>query len=315
MAQDIYELFDPYRGDLLYGFAGDRGEFYTHIRKTAPNDCMLNLFCASDKDATAWITVDHYNDSLFGGEKFFVGGTGPLLKQATGVQDEWVKYFWEKLSQHRFSPLGAFTVPFEKRASEGWNDLANDRYYLAIRRGCKFGIEHVLNAASQDAKIRFLLDRFDNNNGDRMVQVTYKMASTARGRTAVSITYSEIRYIYRGWDTLRDRVIFYYQFKKAEAPWEDSVRHATWQDASSQSYARSYKDLWAIYGDERKGKYLAMLEKAKAAYNATYLNKKVEVDQLVNNANGLDSTAAQAKYEQALTLLEPDRAKWKALQS
>lgn len=315
MPPDIYELFDPYRGDLLYGFAGDRGEFYTHIENTAPNDCMLNLFFKIAAEATAWITVDHYNDTLFGSEKLFVGGTSPLVNKASGVTEEWVKYFWDKMSQHRFSPLEAFTVPYEKRSKEGWNDLANDRYYLAIRRGCKFGIEHVLNAVSPDAKIHFLLDRFNNNNGDRMVQATYKMASSARGRTAVSITYSEIRYVYRNWDRLKDHVNFYYQFKKAEAPWEDTVRQAIWQDSSMVTQTKTYKDLWAIYGDERKGKYLAMVEKAKTIYPLIYTNKKVEVDQLVTSANGLDATVAQAKYEQALTLLEPDRAKWKALQS
>jgi hypothetical protein len=46
-----------------------------------------------------------------------------------------------------------------------------------------------------------------------------------------------------------------------------------------------------------------------------YTNKKVEAGHLVNSVNGLDATAPQAKYEQALTLLEPDRAKWRAFQS
>jgi hypothetical protein len=313
MSNDICQQFDPYRGDLLYGFAADRGELQNHLN-AYPMGCPLRRFFDAGYDQIL-ITVDYINDSLFGGDTLFQGGKGKIQQKAAAITDDWVTEFWQQISAHRFSPLEAFNTPYEKRNKEGWNDLANDRYYLAIRRGCKFGFEYILNSViSPDAKIHFLLDRFDRNNGERMVQAVKKEASTARGRTAVSITYSEIRYVYRNWDRLRNRVLFYYNFDKDEAPWEDDGRFALWNDVGG-NHVESYKDLWAMYGSARKDKLLAMINKGKVSCAANYNSHRADVDRLVQEANGLDAEAQCAKYEQALALLQPDRKRWRELRT
>ena len=205
---NIYALFDPYRGDLLYGFREDRGQFLSH---TPPDASSLKAFYDENgNDAAFFIQIDFYNDKLFGGEPYFSGDSGNKIKaQAANETDPWVRSFWDKLSQHRFSPLGAFSTPAEKREKEGWSDLWKDRYYLAIRRGCKFGIEHVLNnAIAQHAEIHFLLDRFHQDNGKIMSEAVDKVPFDTGQRVAVPFTYSEIRYVYRYWSRLKDRVNF-----------------------------------------------------------------------------------------------------------
>ena len=313
MGQDICRLFDPYRGDLLYGFAADRGELKNHLT-AYPMGCPLRDFFDAGYDQIM-ITVDHYNDTLFGGESFFQGGMGKIKENAAAVTEAWVESFWDQMSAHRFSPLEAFTTPFEKRTKEGWNDLAKDRYYLAIRRGCKFGIEHILNnVVSPDAKIHFLLDRFDRNNGERMVQAITKEASEARGRTSVAITYSEIRYVYRNWDRLKGRVLFYHNFEQDDAPWEDDFNYASWHDIHGDHF-ESYRDLWAMYGSKRKDKLLAMINKGKVSCAANYALNRANIDRFIQDANGLSAEEQCGKYEYALMLLQPDRKQWHALRT
>lgn len=43
-----------------------------------------------------------------------------------------------------------------------------------------------------------------------------------------TITASELRYIYRNWDRLRGRVIFYRDGRVVDAPWEDSESSHLW---------------------------------------------------------------------------------------
>jgi len=317
MPHDIIELFDPYRGDLVYGFAADRTSFYEHVEQRAPDTSALKLFFDRDGYDPAWIQVDHYNDTLFGGSQLFKDKPQDVADIASQVQDSWIKYFWEEMSKHRFSPLEAFNTPDAKRNKEGWKDLAEDRYYLAIRRGCKFGIEHILSQhiAAQGAKIHFLLDRFHRSNGERMVAATYKEPSDARGRISVSITYSEIRYIYRNWGRLKDSIEFYYDFISAVAPWEDDVRQATWLDRDTGApKTDSYKNLWTIYGGARKNKYAEMLDMAKVKHPFEAQQHKVKIDALLVGIGNLSNSQQIAKYEEAIKLLEPDRNKWRELQ-
>lgn len=316
---DIIDLFDPWRGDLLYGFAEDRGEYLHHMETLVASGRNLGLKTFLDApQGSFWIQVDAYNDTLFGDQTLFAtaaSDVGDRGDQQSG-SDPFITAFWEKLKQHRFSPLEVFKMSNAKVKKEGWYpDLEKDRYYLAIRRACKFGIENVLNAASPDAKIHFVLDLFSRNLGERMVQATYKMQVTARSRTAIPITTSEIRYAYRNWHRLKDRMIFYYKFANDCAPWEDDTRRASWIGSDGRPYVYTFRNLWGIYGDSRSGRYNEMLEKAKHVKPVTYVLNKAAVDSLISESAQLDANSRCAKLEQALSVIEPDRTKWKQFQN
>lgn len=317
---DIIDLFDPWRGDLLYGFAEDRGDYLDHMEKLVALGRNPGLKKFLESWGSFWIQVDAYNDTLFGDQTLFataasdVGNSGDQKNQS--LNDPYITAFWQKLKQHRFSPLEVFTTPDDKIKKEGWSpELDKDRYYLAIRRACKFGIENVLNAASPDARIHFVLDLFSRVCGERMVQATYKLEIAARSRTAVPITTSEIRYVYRNWHRLKDRVVFYYGFASEVAPWEDDTRKAAWVGSDGNPYVYTFRNLWGLYGGSRSDKYTEMLEKAKHDRPVTYIKNKVAVDKLITDAGQLDANSRCAKLEQALAILEPDKAKWKAFQN
>lgn len=332
--KDIVDLFDPYRGDLLYGFAGDRDECIKHMMALCPPDSGLHIFFNVDNLKNIWLTVDAYNDAIFGSAGLFAGEREDeqISQRAAAITDPGVKQFWEDLRKHRFSPLEAFDASKEKLLREGWPGISKDRYYLAIRRACKFGIEQVLQAASPDARIHFLLDRFARNHGERMIQAvlktpTQKGSSPTAERTAVPITYSEIRYIYRNWGRLKDRIIFYYEFKQADyAPWEDDSKKAKSQcdiGGGEETVEMTYRQLWDMYAQDRNAKYLDKkwankVKTAKSLRATIYMQNSSKVNKLVGEAEALSNVEIDEKvkkYEEALLVLEPDRGKWKIFET
>ncbi|WP_429220202.1 hypothetical protein [Aeromonas veronii] len=93
--------------------------------------------------------------------------------------------------------------------------------WLWWKRGSKSGIEMVAQQPSDSARrIHFILDGID-------IRGVINKEDSLFGKT---ITASELRYIYRHWDRLQGRVIFYREGKMVASPWEDAASSHLWND-------------------------------------------------------------------------------------
>lgn len=93
--------------------------------------------------------------------------------------------------------------------------------WLWWKRGSKSGIEMVAQQSPDSARrIHFILD------GMNIPSVVNKDDSLFGG----TITASELRYIYRHWDRLQGRVIFYRDGGVVASPWEDAISSHLWND-------------------------------------------------------------------------------------
>ncbi|TQP23204.1 hypothetical protein [Vibrio cholerae] len=91
--------------------------------------------------------------------------------------------------------------------------------WLWWKRGSKSGIEMVAQQSPESSrKIHFILDEM-NIRG---------VANKDNHFFGNSITASELRYIYRHWDRLQGRVIFYRDGKVVASPWEDPAYSHLW---------------------------------------------------------------------------------------
>lgn len=192
-----------------------------------------------------------------------------------------LQQYQASLSTSRFSPAGVFNTPGPKLAQEGYNAtqyadprnwlqkqlghdkakssacqaLEQSRNYLAIRRACKFGIGLVATGDEfADAIVHFVLDGLD------MQEVCNKQTRQSQGsgmlapKTFVSITVSELRYVYRNWGTLNAKVVLYVNLQPVAAPWiTDWGNKNGLHNIGGVVSAR--KDLWDNYGAARDLKY------------------------------------------------------------
>jgi len=275
--------FRPERGDLMYGLRDTRtvylNQWQAHIGLNSDR-VMKFLKLTTDRQKPNWNIIDNYNDYFFlGGNVDFSGATGSYSKalgelyarlsaitgqRATIDQSStWKKEtqltqrvaYVTELERSRFSPLNSFTADPNKVAREGFTPgisgsadaaLQQNRSYLAIRRACKFGIGMVASdMAFAGCKIHFVLD------GLNLSDVATKAPRAGYGgRTAVPITTSEIRYVFRKWNDLRNTVIFYVNLNSVNPPWEDD-----WSlqpvDNMPPNPLRAYKGQWDAYGQQR----------------------------------------------------------------
>lgn len=268
---DLAENFNMMRGDLLYGQARDRGHAQQYLMANHDDGQIIGAAIA----AGAWITVDNYNYGLDAQQAYLLdeGRLDQAMKDkryeqyqqlevAVGHNDNFREYilkrsaFWSQLEGNRLGPLEVLNAPADKLSAEGWTDLWNNRYYLAIRRACKFGIEHVAAGAGR-GRIHFVLNRFDQGRG--WIDVLMKNPIDIRGRISMLITYSELRYVYKNWNSFQNRLTFYrYQtglggnivsFPECPAPWEDSTTMVTipGDDPNDPPTIYTLEQLWAAY--------------------------------------------------------------------
>lgn len=87
------------------------------------------------------------------------------------------------------------------QSSIGVENTFNDGTAL-IKNGCKVGIDIAMEKTN--VNLCFIIDDID------MESVVEKIKS--------SYTDSELRYVYRNWDRLKDKVIFIYEGKTVAAP-------------------------------------------------------------------------------------------------
>lgn len=271
-------------------------------------------------DAGAWITVDNLNvptqpdEHLEDYRKAAKGdywsnviepqktGFGSQIKDKealksvdlrSGNYEAALDRYYRDIKSHKFSPLSSFDAPRDKVEAEGWKSagqsLRKDRYYLAIRRACKFGIEHVASQSS-GALIHFILNRFDDGNG--WSDVLNKKPIHARGRDSVLITYSELRFVYKNWDRFKSKIIFYRfigtydnptSFPSCDAPWEDSSRSVTGTvydfDGTPMTKTLTLAKFWnENYSPYNARRYKTLVGKLKARYATKYSTCRNTID-------------------------------------
>lgn len=342
---DLKDNFDLFRGDLLYGQSRDRTAALAYLpAKLAATGPVIG----DAMKAGAWVTVDNLNiptepDDQYEDYRkaakgsFWAGVVEPKLAGIkTHIKDEESaktldfqsgKYstaldsYYRDIQAHKFSPLSSFDAPRDKVEAEGWKkageSLRKDRYYLAIRRACKFGIEHVANQAS-GAFIHFTLNRFDQGSG--WSDVLNKKPINVRGREAVLITYSELRFVYKNWDRFKARVIFYrYEgpqdnptsFPSCAAPWEDSAHSTTGTvydsfgtaQTKTLTLAKFWKENYSPYNARRYKKLVADL---RVRYPDSYRVNKINIDNwedLGNISLEYDPETAIRYYKDSIRLL------------
>lgn len=298
---DLLDRFDMLRGDLIYGQSRDRGHAQTYLSNN--HDAGPLILAAIN--AGAFITVDNYNYGL-DVDQAYESSSHVLadriddkkreqfqtLMAALNI-DDFRTYltnrsgFWGGLETNRLGPLAVLNAPLDKLVDEGWADVWKCRYYLAIRRACKFGIQHVAANAGQ-AKIHFILNRFDTDDG--WVNVLLKNTIDIRGRVSMLITYSELRFVYKNWDTFRGQISFYRyvmgpggaatSFPSCDAPWEDRTTQVpvASDDPLDPPMMYSLADLWDTY--YVPGKAVAYKRKATEMLDAA-TTKRAEAEVLV----------------------------------
>ena len=161
--------------------------------------------------------------------------------------------YFDTLMGSRFSPDHAFDVPLNKLQKEkndnSWGETEL-RWMKSIRRACKSGIHMVATHptfVNRQAKIHFVLDFM----GD-LKKVALKEPLHDDGRKYVSITTSELRYVFRNWTTpnimLRDVVKLYVNAKEVNAPW---VEDWTLRDCSNKIVHSGFQ-YWHRYELSRR---------------------------------------------------------------
>lgn len=315
MPTDIVDLFDPNRGDLLYGFHPDRLDCYEHIRAHAPPQSALKQWV--DSSQINWMQVDQYNNTLFAEELFDDSGKIDVGMAANeqpknDPNDPWVKQHAEKLRESRFSPVKVFDAPQATRDKEsvatGYSEKQKN-YWLAIRRACKFGIEKTVEHLGQDASIHFLLDMFAASDSAKMKAAARRTLGSRHGPNYFAITYSEIRFVNRNRLRFGGRVHFYYSFQESPAPWDDASRTFTENGSTI-----SYQELWAEYDKVRVDKYYRRFYNAWCSPECSGNLKKHQtaIDQITEAMKTATSAEHRELAEKGLLLLQPDRNRWRA---
>lgn len=114
--------------------------------------------------------------------------------------------------------------------------ISNHLYDVCIRRSCKYGVFYFTHVKS--ATLHYILDEMDMNT---IVNKTMLMNETAGGKK-VPICTSELRYMFRHWNSLKDKsVLFYDGYRTCEAPWYDTRWKSTRADWADYAIARVAK--------------------------------------------------------------------------
>jgi hypothetical protein len=337
---DLKDAFDVFRGDLLYGHSRDRGTALAYLETNHD----FGEFMTAAGQAGAWVTVDNFNVPLdsdylaarpedlwaeikaqrdltkqhLDSHAAFTGYDKTELEASNQLYQDNMKAFLKRLKQSRLSPLRSLDAAPDKLDREGWNDVAKNRYYLAIRRACKFGIEHVA-ANTGGAMIHFVLNRFDRDTG--WVDLLEKKTVAAPTRTTMVITYSEIRYVYKNWNRFSTQIQFYRfqsndgstatSFPSCPAPWEDDSRNVTVPKddvLGTPVQTISLRRLWTdFYGPKKAKAYGEMVESLKRSRAVRYAAVRMDVDNWFDLGNICvscnSSDQAIGFYKRCVTLL------------
>jgi hypothetical protein len=271
---EFYDEFKPWNGDLLYGLASTRGQYFAMAMGLMK---MSHFKYITNKQFP--IMIDRYNDafgvSLVDNYAVDAPASGPrqfdeiLERNFQGLKakieqsevDQRVRLLEQAEAYRRatssggsrFRPGAVFQISDEDLGKElpatpprieplTAHDLNEARAQKGIRRACKLGIAMVATDPSflnRQAKIHFALDHMD------LELCAQKAPRVLEGRLKKPITTSEICYVFRYWEQLKNVVIFYVGMKSVAAPWEED-----WEENSigNKTVVKASKSAWDQYG-------------------------------------------------------------------
>jgi hypothetical protein len=261
----------------------------SHINASTPANDPYFLRLA----ALGWHQIDEYNN-YFGITAIANTGSAAATLTHLGTKSAAIpgdplgsknpnrlQQYQANLSVSRLSPASVYQSSAAKLAQEGYTAnqfssgrnglqkmfglakskssaakaLAQSLNYLAIRRACKFGIGLVATGDQfPNAFVHFVLDGLNMSevatNATRQTQTGGLLVP----KTYVSITVSELRYVYRNWGKLMAKVVLYVNLQPVAAPWlTDWGTMAALATVGGTVTAQ--KALWDDYGDQRDQKY------------------------------------------------------------
>ncbi|PFN47086.1 hypothetical protein COJ75_30085, partial [Bacillus thuringiensis] len=235
--QDSKNIVDNFKkGDLIYGLAGERHPYRV--------DVISSLFKDVRPEQLA-TTIDEYNNITsamvmkFGDNARYNASNTPDFAYRVEVPDQKLLKKWiSGRKEGSFTLWGdyfkagkknvKFHIPsIYKEVAENFGKDFYHQYYidtgkyghapmLLRKRGSKLGL--AMAALNKKTQRHFVLDGID------MGHVVNKTKGTGNSNgPGDSITASELRYVYRNYDKLKGRVIFYRNNEKLDkAPWEEN---------------------------------------------------------------------------------------------
>jgi hypothetical protein len=246
-----------------------------------------------------WVTIDQYNNqSMLKLEKFespenILGNVDELVKDHPKAQA-----YWDELKKHpRFSPVTVFSAEKPKLDREGgevqaWFGGKDPKDYnehmLAIRRACKFGVDYIVNFTK--GRVHFALD------GVRDEEIVRKEPISPGWMLPdhFPITATELRSIYRNWDKVKHRVIFYRNGGTVKPPWE------------------SEPALWKEYKSHRESKYEAtalgasseLVMKANELHESGKVSEAALTECMFHLMSRVQELSSRGRYRDAISLMK-----------
>ncbi len=275
------DAFKPDNGDLLYGKARTRKAY---LDKWNIDWERLDVVTMIDNLNNAFHLdrVTSYGD---------LHGLNMALAQPLDTSKDKVRsqapHYKAALEASRFAPQAVFKqdadrvlhsatelvrgkVQGELVARSPDDEMKANLSRLAIKRSCKFGIAYVASCdemLTTNALIHYAIDDLDFQvivdkqaltrvtDIDEIKQNTKTVVKVpVKKTTAVPITTSEMRYIFRHWAALRTKVVWYLNYARLDcAPWEGAMRQITDNKGTSISLGEA---MWQPYREHVQAKGL-----------------------------------------------------------
>jgi hypothetical protein len=220
-------------GDLLYGFKDVRSQFRPYIenRITSKN-----------------ITIDDYNNPLL---HKFLDDAYYFLPQLKDIDNESAINFLTKeyqldqaqqeyithiLSHQKLSPRNEDIKP--KRAER--KSIEDYREEVKLRRLCKAALTW------PNKTIHFCLDML-------MEEQAITKWGLEKNKIDNGFTDAELRWLYKNWETVKDKVTFYKKGERCEAPWAGE-KAAYWTEHYKKGsfYTQAVAEQKPVQKDEHK---------------------------------------------------------------
>lgn len=223
MYQAIFPVFKP--GDLIYGLSYTRFIVIDEIeRQRALQGVKSKFYGTYPPGSHPLYLVDHINDYFLEDKKThcYIG--------AHPNEDPRVKVFREFLESHqKWNPL-------ERHGAE----FADKR----IRQACKAGIAFTTTQAKNN--IHFLLDGIPDMEKIPLKQSGLGLKNSLTGERLKSVTGVELRYCYRQRKnkSVMEHIIFWYQGKQVDPPWEWPSLKAYWEKYIPKSEIPGFREDW-----------------------------------------------------------------------
>ncbi len=287
------------RADLLGGpslptdFFITLDQYNNMIFPTAPSgddpydkwDAFLNMPLTQraalfgQKDANLNKSSTYYYGKFKSQAELLKDGKGMAGMKEVQTKQISIEAYLADLLKSKYNPLGlmrelkeeAFGQKLSYQSDPGASEKEK-RYYLAIRRSCKHGINYACNNTVLSIKIHFLLDDIN------LLQIATK-THDSKGR--LIITGSELRSVHRNWKTLGhgDKLLFYIKANQVPAPWEVGAEAAAKKISEVEKICPGYGH-YKIWDEE-------YIKRRKAKQEQRQVDD--ELDKLLGQLNDLDS--------------------------